>query len=150
LTNASLAAAISAAVFRAVATVLGAVVLCACILGAIGFALVALYSMLSPSLGPATAAFATSGAALIVPALVTAGIVAATRRVEDRLPIPTPARKSAAQPAQAQAYAASALEWVAENPRTATVGALGLGVALGASPELRKSLLQGFEQASAR
>jgi hypothetical protein len=144
--NASFAAAISAAVFRAVAAVLGAIVLCACLLGAIGFALVALYTFLAPSLGPAMAAFAASGAALLVPALVTVGLMVATRASEDRLPFPV--SKPAMEPVAFQANVSSALTWISQHPRTATVGALGLGVALGASPDLRRSLLQGLEQAS--
>jgi hypothetical protein len=134
--NASPAAAIPAAIFRAIAALLGAVVLCACVLGAIGFVLVALYTYLAPALGPTPAAFATSGAALIVPSLVTAGIVVATRMsADDRLPIPARTWIPTAKAAHVQA--APALDWLTKNPSAADLGA-----------ELRKSLVQGFKQAT--
>ena len=146
----SLAAALSMAVMRAVAIVLGAVALCACILGAVGFALAALYSLLAPELGPASAAFATSGAALIMPALVTAAILVATRSSSTlRLPEAVVADAAAHRKQPPGNSIGPALDWITANPRAATLGALGLGVALGASPDLRRTVLQGLDSALA-
>lgn len=150
----SLAGAITAAACRAIAIVAAGVALCASLLGAVGFALVALYSTLTPSLGPVYAAFATSGIALAIPVIVTIGVLIVTRsgtaegRAEAAAELghataaeqPTPTHRSGGGIDQA-------LEWITSNPRTATLGALSLGVALGASPDLRKTVLHGVDTA---
>jgi FtsP/CotA-like multicopper oxidase with cupredoxin domain len=142
----SLAAAISTAVLRAVAIVLGGIAVCASILGAVGFALVALYSFLAPDLGSAAAAFATSGAALAVPLAATVVIVVATRAAR-----PAPIAAVTTQTAQPAAEMGSgldrALDWINENPRTAALGALSFGVVMGAYPELRTTVLEGVDTA---
>jgi hypothetical protein len=147
----SLIGAISIAIARTVTIVLGGIALCASILGAIGFALVALYSFLVTDLGPAAAAFATSGVALAIPILVMVGVVAATRiwirgELPSELPVFTSRSKS---PDEAMAVN-RALGWISDHPRTATLGALSFGVAMGAYPDLRKSVLEGVNTALAQ
>jgi len=150
----SLAGAITAAACRAITVVVGGIALCASLLGAVGFALVALYSSLAPSLGPVHAAFATSGVALAIPMIVTIGVLIVTRSgtAEGRAEAATELERATAagQPTPTHRSAGSldqALDWITANPRTATLGALSLGVALGASPDLRKTVLHGVDAA---
>lgn len=135
----ALAAAVTAAVARAVAIVLGGVMLCAFILGAVGFALASFYTLLAPHLGPAAAAFATSGAALIVPTIVTVTILVVTRTTANA---PGEIRLRA----HLSAGLKEAIDWIPVDPRAATtLGALGAGVALGASSDIRETVLRGVD-----
>ena len=142
------AATVMAAVFRAVTIVLGSVAVCASILGAVAFALVALHSALAPSLGPAGAAFATSGAALAMPMLVTLGVLVAARTSLAERTAPPKAVAAAAPAARpTDGLVDQVVDWITENPGTATVGALSLGIALGISPDLRRTVLHGVDAA---
>jgi hypothetical protein len=37
--------------------------------------------------------------------------------------------------------------WISQNPKSATLGALSFGIALGAYPDLRRTLLNGVDTA---
>jgi len=148
----SIASLIAVAVTRAVLMVLSGVALCAGMLAAIGFALVALYSALTPTLGSAGAAFATSGAALAIPMAVTITALVATRRwILGELPAANTlatADIGASSKEQMEALGLQhTLGWINEHPKSATLGAFSFGIALGAYPDLRRTLLNGVDTA---
>jgi hypothetical protein len=148
----SIANLIAVAVTRAVLMVLSGVALCAGMLAAIGFALVALYSALEPTLGPVGAAFATSGAALAIPMAVTITMLVATRRwILGELPtVNTFAATGIGASSQEQMEALGlehTLGWINDHPKSATLGAFSFGIALGAYPDLRRTLLNGVDTA---
>ncbi len=145
----SLASLIAIAVGRTTLMVFSGVAFCACVLAAIGFALVALYSFLSPALGPAGAAFATSGAALGIPMTVTIAALIATRRwILGELPSASTIASVHSTKDQMEALGLQqTLGWISQNPKSATLGALSFGIALGAYPDLRRTLLTGVETA---
>jgi hypothetical protein len=145
----SVASLIAIAVARAALLVFSGVALCAGVLAAIGFALVALYSSLTPTLGPAGAAFATSGAALAIPMAVTMTALIATRRWMLG-ELPAAASIASAHPTKDQMEALGlqhAVGWISQNPKSATLGALSFGIALGAYPDLRRTLLNSVDTA---
>jgi hypothetical protein len=145
----SVAGLIAIAVARATLMVFSGVALCAGMLAAIGFALVALYSSLSPTLGPAGAAFATSGAALAIPMAVTITALVATRRwILGELPAASNVASAHSTKDQVEALGLQhTLGWISQNPKSATLGALSFGIALGAYPDLRRTLLNGVDTA---
>jgi membrane-bound ClpP family serine protease len=145
----SLASLIAIAVGRAALMIFSGVALCAGVLAAIGFALIALYSALTPTLGPAGAAFATSGAALAIPMAVTITALIATRRwILGELPAVSSAASVHSTKEQVEALGLQhAMGWISENPKSATLGALSFGIALGAYPDLRRTLLNGVDSA---
>lgn len=145
----SVASLIAIAVGRAALIIFSGVALCAGVLAAIGFALVALYASLNPALGPAGAAFATSGAALAIPLAVTVTALVATRRwILGELPAASPAVSTHSTKEQVEALGLQhAVGWISENPKSATLGALSFGIALGANPDLRRTLLSSVEGA---
>ena len=152
--HSSLAGAITAAACRAIAIVVGGVALCASLLGAVGFALVALYGMLVPNLGPVHAAFATSGVALAIPLITVIGVLIVTRRgTAERGAVAaaeTQSAGTAALPPSGQPSGGGldqALDWISANPRTATPKDSAPSVALGVSPDLRKIVLHGVDTA---
>jgi len=99
--NASPVVVFSTAVLRAIIVVLGGVISCTAILGAVGFTLATLYTYLASALDPTLALFVAGGVALIVPALATVGIVGTIR---------------------AQASDRPAMSWLVEDSRIATLG----------------------------
>ena len=147
----SMGSAITIVIGRAAIVVLGGIAICAFALGAIGFALIALYTFLLPSMGPAAAALATSGVALAIPIAVVVTTLVVMRgwtmggfaTAPARASIPSPSLRSTHEPESVRIE--STLGWIAEHPRTATLGALTLGVALGAYPDLRKTILNGVD-----
>lgn len=148
-----IAGAVAIAVSRAVVLVLAGIALCAALVSAIGFALVALYSALTTSLGPAGAALATSGVALAVPAAVMIASLIATRRwILAELPAEIAQSASATRPLGTRERVEvlgleHTLGWITQHPRSATLGALSFGIALGAYPDLRRTLLNGIDTA---
>jgi len=145
----SLVSLIAIAVGRAALLIFSGVALCAGVLAAIGFALVALFSVLSPTLGPAGAAFATSGAALAIPMAVTIAALIVTRRwILGELPAAATVASVHSTKDQVEALGLQhTLGWISQNPKSATLGALSFGIALGACPDLRRSLLDGVSTA---
>ena len=145
----SVASLIAIAVARAALMVFSGVALCAGILAAIGFALVALYSSLTPTLGPSGAAFATSGAALAIPMAVTVTALIATRRwILGELPQTSNIASAYSSTEQVEALGLQhAVGWISQNPKSATLGALSFGIALGAYPDLRRTLLNSVDSA---
>jgi hypothetical protein len=148
----SIAGYIAIATARAVLMVLSGVALCGGVLAAIGFALIALYSALTPTLGPAGAAMATSGAALAIPVAMSITALVATRRwILGELP----AAASIAMPATLHSTRdqveglglQETLGWISRNPKSATLGALSFGIALGAYPDLRRTVLNSVDSA---
>jgi hypothetical protein len=145
----SIASLVAVAVGRAALMVFSGVALCAGVLAAIGFALMALYSSLNPALGPAGAAFATSGAALAIPMAVTITALVVTRRwILGELPAASSVASVHSTKEQVGALGLQqAVGWISENPKSATLGALSFGIALGAYPDLRRTLLNGVDGA---
>ncbi len=153
--NQSLVSMLVSAVCRGVALVFLGIAGCALVLGGVGFALVAVFSLLEEPLGAAPAAFATSGIAIAIPAVASLIITLLTRTSDlDGIVAPDrPLAAATARAAQARAAARAmpatangadvdrALDWISRNPKTATLSALSVGVALGAYPDLRKTVL---------
>lgn len=147
----SIGRAITIAIGRAAIVVLGGIALCAFALGAIGFALIAFYSLLLPSMGPAAAALATSGVAVAIPIAVVVTTLVVMRGwtmggyavTPAHAGIPSDSASSTHEPVTGRFE--STMGWIAEHPRSATLGALTLGVALGAYPDLRKTILNGVD-----
>jgi hypothetical protein len=159
--NQSLMSVLVTAVCRGVALVFLGIAGCALVLGAVGFALVAVFNLLDEPLGSALAAFATSGIAIAIPAVASLIITLVTRTSElDGMVAPDrPLAAATARAAQARAAARAvpatangaemdrALDWISRNPKTATLSALSVGVALGAYPDLRKTVLDSVGSA---
>ena len=146
----SIAGAITIAIGRAAVIVLGGIALCTCVLGAIGFALVAFYSFLAPTLGAAGAALATSGVAIGIPlaVIVTTLVIMRAWTMDGYTAapsIPTVATAPSGGRQLEPMRLENTLGWIADHPRTATLGALSLGIALGAYPDLRKTILSSVE-----
>lgn len=151
-----IASAIAVAVSRAVIIILAGIALCAAFVAAIGFALMALYSALTVSLGPAGAAFATSASALAIPAFIMIATLITTRRwMMADLPAGLDAltadslstRPSSAKERVEVLGLEHTLGWITQHPRSATLGAFSFGIAMGAYPDLRKTLLNGVDSA---
>ena len=147
---------VAIAISRAVLIILGGVTLCATLVAAVGFALIALYSTLTPTLGTAGAAFATSGAALAIPAVMMIISLIVTRRwILAELPVGQDASvvesismKSLSSKEQIEVLSLEhTLGWISQHPRSATLGALSFGIALGAYPDIRRTVLNGVDTA---
>ena len=161
--NQSLLSVLATAFCRGISIVFLGIAGCALVLGGIGFALVAVFNLLEEPLGSAPAAFATSGIAIAVPVFATLAIMLVTRSsgtFDGMISTDKPLAAATARAAQARAAARTmtpaaangmdvdrALDWISQNPKTATLGALSVGVALGAYPDLRKTVLDSVGSA---
>lgn len=142
--------ALKAAAVRAIAVAVAGTAVGAALAGCVGFALVGIHALLLRETSPSSAAFLTAGAgiglALLIAGLLVLGLrlarggrsrgrgssATSRHRAGDRFP---------------PATVAEAADWIAANPRTASISALVAGVVFGLSPELRKTVAEAARAA---
>ena len=136
---------LKAIAIRAAVVFVAVIVVSACLIGGIGFALAAVYLQISTDTDSATAAIATTGVALVL-ALAVAALVAVALRRRAR-PVRREFGTATGTRASADARLAGAGAWIADNPKTAALAALGAGLVLGFCPQIRKDLLNAAASA---
>lgn len=134
--------AILAGIVRAAAAVIAGVVVATCIVGAVGFGLLAVHLWLTLHLGASGAAIATAGAAIAVAALTVILLVLGFRLASRPRRVVADGRGSSRSASGIDDVLGDVAQLVRANPRTAVLGAFVAGGLLGFSPALRKDLAE--------